>query len=755
MWHRVLFVAGCLGATGAGAQNLVANPGFETADADGRPAGWVWTWQRTQSGDTTELAEAKQEPAVSFDEPRPGGGRRALKVAVSRAIDDGVWTQEGLTLPAGTVICRVSCWLKVADASGGTAQVGLVFLGAENQWLGAVYDAILQRETCDWRKRAGYVRVPDGTQAVRLRIWTNMRRSGRITVWYDDVQLEATDLTDLPSPAHRDPRPLPPLDDAARARGFVAWPSPITQLVFADTKPPEGGLGQPLTIVGTTGQPQVGTVALRGLQAVTVRASISDLTGPATIPADAIALRPARYLVRPLWARDARPLLSPRYLMPGGTPLALAADTSGWLWVEVTPPPGLPAGTYRGTLRLASEGGEQEVAVEARLYAIELAPLDGFAVGFYDNQRTYEGDSLVAKWRRQRAAGMTSVGFYSNFGGALARAGGQVTVDVAGSELAAAVAAYREAGFTAPFFWLMGRDVERFALEAGPLESEAFAADYLAVVHAILSYGQRHGWPELILQPADEVFEHRDRYDACLRLMAILRRIPDLRIEADGMNGNPAGLEEAMPLIDIFALHDGPFYRRGQYDPEAWSRFTAQVARQGGQIWFYNVDISGWRPEMGRFLTSWHPIRCGATGVYTWSWQSVVPDPYDPQQVARAAFMHEYPALGDEPGGPSPSLLAMRTGIEDHRLWLTARQRLAAGQGTPALQAAVAEVQAMLERIDYRQWDSGPTQGKWAREGVDPDGLPVFEGDLKAPTGWAHGDYDRIRELLLTALSAG
>jgi len=275
------------------------------------------------------------------------------------------------------------------------------------------------------------------------------------------------------------------------------------------------------------------------------------------------------------------------------------------------------------------------------------------------------------------------------------------------------------------------------------------------VVHAVLDYGRAQGWPELILQPVDEAFEHRDRFDAMVRLMTLLRRIPNLRIEADGMNGNPAGLDQVMPLIDIFALHDGPFYRRGQYDADAWRSFTTQVAAQRGAIWFYNVDISGWRPEMGRFLTSWHPIRCGASGVFTWSWLTVVPDPYDPQQLGRAAFMHEYPALGDEPGGPSPSLWAMRAGIEDHRLWRTAQGRLAAGRGTPALQAAVDQVQAMLERIDYAAWDSGPTQGRWTRESVSDEGVPLFEGDLKAPTGWSHEDYDRARELLLAALAAG
>ena len=753
---RLIGLLGCLAATSAtAAPNLVVNSGFETdADQDGVPDGWAWSWQGTHSGDDAALVAAKQEPKVSFDEPRAEGGQRCLKVVVARPEDDGVWTQEGLVAVPDVAIYRVSAWLKTAGAKGGTAQVGLVYLGADNKWLGADYAALLVRDAGDWRHHTGYVKPPPGTQIIRLRLWTNMNRSGPITAWYDDLGVEPTNMKELPEPVHRDLREMPPLDAAIVERGFVGWASPFTKLIFADTKPTAEELAKPLTIVGVAGGQDVGTVAVRGLRPGTVHASITDLQGPGgTIAAGQIELRPARYLVRSLWARDQRPILSPRYLLPSGTPMALDGQSDGWLWVQVTSPATLPTGTYRGTLRLSSGGALQEIPVELRLYHVALAPLAGFKAGFYDNAKTYEGDTLVAKWTRQRQAGMTTVGYYGNFGGGLERQGGKVAVTMEGSELATAVAAHQQAGFTEPFFWLMGRDVEKFALEAGPLDSAAFATDYLAVVNAILDYGQEHGWPELLLQPVDEAFEHRDRFEALIRLMTLLRRIPGLKIEADGMNGNPAGLDEAMPLIDVFALHDGPFYRRGQYDPQQWDTFSKQVAAQHGETWFYNVDISGWRPEMGRFIYSWHPIRCGAKGVMTWSWQSVVQDPYAPEFIPRAAFMHEYPALGDEPGGPSPSLWAMREGLEDHRLWLTVQRKLDSGQGTPALKAAAQEVDAMLAKIDYQSWDSGPTQGRWTSEGVGDDGQPYFGGDLKAPTGWAHEDYDRVRELLLTALT--
>ncbi len=206
-------LCGCVCA--AAGPNLVANPGFETAaDQAGVPDGWRWAWQRTQSTDSAELAAGQQAPEVGFDGARAGGGRRCLKVAVARAADDGVWTQEGLAATPGATVYRISAWLKVAGARGGTAQIGLVFLGDENRWLGAVYDAISVREDCDWTRRTGYVGAPAGTRTMRLRIWTNMRRSGPITAWYDDLVVEATDLTNSAPTAS--PRPSAP---AAAGRG--------------------------------------------------------------------------------------------------------------------------------------------------------------------------------------------------------------------------------------------------------------------------------------------------------------------------------------------------------------------------------------------------------------------------------------------------------------------------------------------------------------------------------------------------------
>ena len=728
------------------AGNLVPNGDFST-DADGVPDGWSYGWGRTHNTDTAENSADRQQPATKFVAGRDGAGQ-ALEVVCARADDDGVWSLADVDAVPGCKIYKLSAWVKATNVKQGQARVCLVFLGEGGKWLGASYDAIVVSSEADWRRYVAYVAAPGPTTKVRVRLWTNMNRTGTITAVYDDVSLEPTELTTPPPLEHVDLNELPKLTPAQRQGGFVSWASPITKLIFPETKPTAADLARPLQVLAIAGREAYATVAVRALEPAKLTVSAGALKGPngASLPATALTVRPARYLNHKLWARDDRVLATPRYLLPAGTSRDLAQEESSWWWLSVDPPANAPAGDYTGQVTIRSARAAQELPLTVKVYDLDLGPEPDVAFGFYDNAKVYEGDSLEAKWRRQRAIGMTTVGYYGNFGGKLSREGSTVTAEVAGSELATAVETYQQIGFPQAFFWLMGRDLEKFALEAGPLESDAFANDYLAAVKAILAYGKAHDWPELILQPVDEAFEHRARFDAMVRMMGILRQIPGLRLEADGMNGNPTGLEQVMPLIDIFALHDGPFYQRGKHDPERWRTFEAAVAEQRGEIWFYNVDISSYRSEMARFMSVWHPIRTGVQGIITWQYQTVKKDPYAPPG---GLFYHEWPAIGDEPGGPSPSFLAMREGIEEYRLYRLVQQQAKAGK--PAAAKALAELRPMLDRIDYGRWQSGPTQGVFESEGVDDEGRRYLAGDLKAPTGWSHDDYDRARELLLEA----
>ncbi len=115
-----------------------------------------------------------------------------------------------------------------------------------------------------------------------------------------------------------------------------------------------------------------------------VSAAMSDLVGPATIPAAEVMLYRAAYIdARNLSDANARAGLTPDALVPdvdryygekrNAFPFDVPAGENRSVWVDVHVPQGTPAGTYQGTLRITASGGfTQDVAVELEVFPFEL-----------------------------------------------------------------------------------------------------------------------------------------------------------------------------------------------------------------------------------------------------------------------------------------------------------------------------------------------------------------------------------------------
>lgn len=746
-----------LSAPLAAPQNLVANPGFEQdEDADGLPDGWTFSWRATHSGDTPDMD--RQEPDWGLDATVTHEGQHSVRTGVERPQDDGVWTQEGISVPEGVAVLRLSAWIKVQGADGGAAHVAVVYQSAENEWLGADYDAILVDEDTDWQRFVALFRPEEGTDHLRLRLWTNFRRRGPVTAWYDDVSMEPTELEEVPPLQHIDPTPMPELSPEDRARGFVPFEVSYLDVVMPATVPTAEQLQPELRIFAAPGEREPISFAVRALEDQEgMTASIGRLQGDAgALPQDAVHQGVVRNLMRKMHPRTDDMLLLPAFV-EDMHPVDVPAGTSRWFWFTVRVPEDAGPGIYRATITVSARGAEVTVPVELEVLPIELMLPEGVAWGMYDYVRTYSDDpgALEAKFRDQAAHGMTSVGLCGNHGAEMSMADGQVRMQWTGeTDLERGMAAYVAAGFTEPVQWLMGGDTARFAGQFGDLHSEEYVAAYAGVIREILAKAEAEGWPEIIFQPVDEAFEHRPRFE---RMMVEMRILHDLGVpvEADGMNGHPEGMEEALPLMDYLNFHDGPFLRRGVYDGPAWEQFRARMQELGKTIWFYNVEISGHRPENARFSQGFHLWINGAQGAYTWSYRSHVDDPYGPNPERRFVFMHRYPPMGDETGGPSIGFESLREGIDDYRYLYTWDQlcERALRQGTAEQRELVTTSRAWIEdklaEIDYSQWSGWPTQGEWTGGRVlTEEGGKAVAGHLKVPGVWDFDDYDAIRRRL-------
>ncbi|MBD3292511.1 MAG: hypothetical protein GF393_06275 [Armatimonadia bacterium] len=738
--------------------NLVSNPSFEVdEDADGIPDGWSFSWLTTRSGDTPDMG--RQEPDWALDGDTAHDGERSVRTGVERTMDDGHWQQARVDLPAGVEIFRLGASIKVENADGGSAHVAVVYLAEDGKWLGADYDAIMVREDTDWRRFVALFKPAEGTSYIRLRLWTNFNRSGPITAWYDDIAIEPTDLQEMPPLKHIDPTPMPEISDADRARGYVPFEASYLDVVMPAIVPSPDQLDPTLRIFAAPGEREPISFAVRALEDQQgMAAEIGQFTGEAgALPADAVHAGVVRNIVRKIHPRTDDMLSLPAFI-EDMRPVDVGADTSQWYWFTVRVPEDAQPGTYSASITISSSGGDAQIPVELEVLPIELMRPEGVAWGMYDYMhRTYSDapDAIEEKFLDQRAYGMTSVGLCGAHGVETEMVDGEVVMHWTGeTNLERAMNAYVTAGFPEPIQWLIAGDISRFAQQSGEIGSEEYADAYRGVIEAVLAKADEEGWPEIIFQPVDEAFEHRPRFERMMVEMKILKDM-GLPVEADGMNGHPEGLEEALPLMDYLNFHDGPFLRRGVYDAAAWEQFRARMEDLGKTIWFYNVEIASHRPENARFSQGFHLWNTGAGGAYTWSYRSVIDDPYAANPGRRFIFMHRFPPMGDETGGPSIGFEALREGIDDY-YYLHTWDRLcerALAEGTDAQKQVARTSRAWmadkLAEIDYSQWMGWPTQGEWTGGTlVSEEGAKAVAGHLKVPGVWDFADYDDIRRRL-------
>ena len=558
---------------------------------------------------------------------------------------------------------------------------------------------------------------------------------------------------------HVDQTPMPALPEADRARGYVPFAASYLDTVMPAIVPTAEQLNPTLRIFAAPGESEPISFAVRALEdQAGMSAAIDAFSGDAgSLPQDAVHAGVVRNLLRKIHPRTDEMLTLPAFIEEMH-PVDVPADSSRWYWFTVRVPEDAAPGLYRATVNISASGGDAQVPVELEVMPIELMRPEGIAWGMYDYMdRTYSDapDAIEEKFRDQAAYGMTSVGLCGAHGVETEMVDGRVVMHWTGeTNLERAMGGYVAAGFTEPIQWLIAGDIARFAKQFGEVGTPEYAAAYKGVIQGVLDKAEEAGWPEIIFQPVDEAFEHRPRFEQMMVEMAILKEM-GLPVEADGMNGHPAGLEEALPLLDYLNFHDGPFLQRGVYDAAAWEQFRARMEQLGKTIWFYNVEISGHRPENARFSQGFHLWNTGAKGAFTWSYRSVLDEPYSANPDARFIFMHRYPPMGDEIGGPSIGFEALREGIDDYH-YLYTWDRLcerALAEGTAGQKQLVETSRAWMEsklaEIDYSQWAGWPTQGKWT-DGtlVTDEGTKAVAGHLKVPGVWSFADYDDIRRRL-------
>jgi hypothetical protein len=749
-------------AAGAWAENLLVNPGFEgQVGPDGVPEGWALAWEHTHSNDPAKTI--KQRPDFALDEAVRHSGRRSVRMGVRRAQDDALLRQVVKNLPPGKKFYRLKAWIKTDNITGGDARLTVAFYSSQNKWVSANYNLIRVDKTQDWTLHVALFEAPDGAADMRVGLWLNFNYTGGATAWFDDLSLEPTDLKEIPPTHYVDGTPVPPLTREEQTRGYVAFWTNYLDMIFHETVPTRDAISAKLSAFASPGEYEPITFAVRALKDMEeIKLTSEDLIGPngSRITSHVVDARPVRFLVKKPHYSIMEWMLVPAFLEKRES-VSIPAHTTQPFWITIRTPADAAQGIYKGQLRIEPKNAEaMSLPIEFEVLPIKLEEPKGVAFGMYDNDKWYgdDPDGLYKKYVDMREHGMNSVGFCGGIGGKVAFENGKAKIEWDDTKgLGLGMKCYMRAGFTEPFHWLMS--VTGLAMKQGPLDSPQFETAYRSIIEAVLERARKEHWPEIIWQPEDEAFEHRPRWPHMMRTLPILKKL-GLRTEADGMNGNPEGLEEVIPLLDVLNYHDGPHLKRTVYDGPAWEQFVDRLEREGKSIWFYNIDTTGYHPEIMRFGYGFHLIRCRAKGSYCWAYQWGGKDPYvDPPKQQGFNFMFNYPAVGNETGGPSPGWEGTREGVDDYRYYVTylkAAEAARASGDQKKLKIVTETDRALKEalaKIEYDTWKQPGHQGLWTGgERADENGVKTCSGHYKLPNGWTFDDYNRLRRILADAI---
>ncbi len=584
--------------------------------------------------------------------------------------------------------------------------------------------------------------IPAMKPLTRVLLYRRMPRADA-TVYLDNIRWETVEGRFEPI-RYVETASAPEATEIEQERGFIVFRRPLTDVIFANSVPRAEERLDGIDAVATAGEYEAVTLALHALEDLQqVRVSVEG------IPATAEVL-PIRALDKRVTYSSQQYIVDMPVLCERRETADVAAGESKRWMIDLQVAADASPGVHEGAITIAA-AGRDPVTVRVRLRVLPyelLEPADMFWGEYYLGPKladTPEGrlEEIRNSLADQRAHGMTSVGMTQGVPAeAVTWTGEGYALALDGTEYAAFMDMYVELGFPMPIIQLSDSGQHAPGMEGMSFDSEEWGEQYKAFWTAMQAEHARRGWPEVIVQPVDEPgWQDQAAKDRNVRCLKLLKEIPGMRTEQDG------------PRDAYFETIAGPWSDVWNYNGGIGERETVAAAQAEGRIvTIYNCDVESYRPEVDRYTAGWFQLAADINGCYNWAYMSWGGSPYNDNDHANGTWMHVYPPLGDEVGGPSTGWIGAREGVDDYRYVHTLREAIARAEASDnaAAKAAAEQARAELERITGTITYSPRVRSaaRWTETGEDAEGMPTIGGTLKLDNGWSHADYEVNRALV-------
>lgn len=488
----------------------------------------------------------------------------------------------------------------------------------------------------------------------------------------------------LPPPIGATPQPTA----AERERGYLVFQRDWMKDVHVNDRPLPGERVEELSAAAFAGEYEPVTVSLLPLQDLgTVKLTATDLRGPgeAVIPAAAIAIGHVQHRISRVTADGSVYTIEPRLIQPRSA-VDMPKGVTRTFWLTVQTPANIPAGNYRGEVRIsAARGGPVTLPLS---FTVRKGTLDAVDIPAgpwgYTIDLPWEGEESAA-WNRQLAdkslKKLREYGFTTASGLPVVRYDGckEGVPQLDFSQGDAQMKLFQANGFRMPVVtYCPFPGLNLYFKDEEAMRAAGFD-DYSAFIRTIFGAVQKHadqaGWLPVYWNIGDEpqgddVVRSAENAEAYRKAFP---KGPPYFTAASSFQGSNRNdphfrLSRALHVAD-WNLHDAAGVQLLHQAGSDWAFYN------GGNRWTYGIYMYKAAKQYGmKYRLAWH-------------WNVVAGDPY----YALDCREDDYAWCNSSPEGeliPAVHFERLREGLDDYRRMVTLARLAKERPGTAAARSA-------------------------------------------------------------------
>ncbi|MBO4345129.1 MAG: hypothetical protein J5833_05210, partial [Victivallales bacterium] len=556
-------------------------------------------------------------------------------------------------------------------------------------------------------------------------------------------------------------RECAPASELSRKRGYQLFNRNWMDLLFPNSVPTRDDGSIALSASATPGEYEPVSFAVRGLRDIRgMKLSVGAWNGPNGGKADIecrVGVVGILYKRSTAYTGNSEVVKGPAYIESADSIAELRAGESRQFWLTMHVPKGTPAGRYKCSLTLSSDGNDERIPLELTVHPFTLErPQIGLSFfGFPSEADEKELDEAMQDYADH---GLTMLFIFEaqhllSFKGDSAD---NAAIDWKASRLPFFMDRCRKYGLDRMFI-LSIAGIYGEAAKYGDRRMDVFGR-FMADIE---KHRTANKWPKFYYENFDEALSNPADLQKVLETSDVMAKL------SLPMSNDHIWYKTSRPYqkqCDIIApmtsLFINRFNTRDFWYVDTWEQMQKRCDAEGKLLMAYNSNnaIVFAQPAAARFSFGWFHRTAGAgcAGHIMYTYKETYGSPYDDLDGNCTDWICNYPKWGGYAGGPSLDWESYREGVDDLRYIVTLEKRISKAKAKGIdVAAEKAVLDGIIASFDMKMFseESIFITPKWDKSWSEGE-KHFMSGTYNVPNGWRFDDYDAARAKIAAAIVA-